>query len=472
MIAPLGRTLVLAALCSPALSLRAAFAQSSQPAAGGAAPAAPASAPAVDFPFDGEVTADDVYVRCGPGSNYYPTTKVHAGDRLNVLGEQFGWLKIAPPAGSFSFVDMSLVEKTGADTGRVKGENVRVRAGSTLVTQRREVQTILPKDAVVSIIGEGDGFYKILPPPNACLWISGQYVRRFSGKPIARKTPRPSDAKPTQLAQTPTATPATTMPPATTGSATLPNLPTANTSAGTSGSAVGSVTQTASTAPASGGPKVTLITETDAALSRIAGLMDGSPLYGPRVVEAHRQLREVLQQPETDLARLEVLLQEFEAIAQQSDEPVAQAVARTQADQVRSKVDLLKFRRKIEDEQREVDAFRQKMGQDRLGIRTLYPPGQPRDYDVKGELRVSQVFGAGERKYRLVDPSATPVRTLAYVIVPEHMDENIAGMIGQYVGVRAASRSYDSGARVSVVLAESVEPLSATASAAASAPSP
>ena len=85
---------------------RTTFAQTSQPAS----------------PYGADVTADDVYVRSGPGSNYYPTTKLHAGDRVLVVGEQFGWLKIAPPPGSFSYVDMTLVEKTGASGAKDMGK--------------------------------------------------------------------------------------------------------------------------------------------------------------------------------------------------------------------------------------------------------------------------------------------------------------------------------------------------------------
>jgi len=406
------------------------------------------------------VTADDVYVRSGPGSNYYPTTKLHAADRIMVQGEQYGWLKITPPAGSFSFVDMTLVERVG-DKGRVSADNVRVRAGSTLVTQKREVQLMLPKGTEVSILGEADGLYKILPPANACLWISGQYVRPFTGTALVRKKPRPTEAAPAPaVAARPPAM--TTPPPAVTPAVTAPETPSGSAAApgGSAGSTGGTTTlstEVTSSMPADGGPRVSVLPENEAATARITSLMSGSPIYGPRVIEADKQLREALTQPEVNGEKLKVLLQEFEAISQQTEEPVAQAVAQARAGQVRARVDLLDYRTRVEAEHRELDAYRQQMGQDRANIRTVYPPGQPRGYDFKGILRVSQVFDAGVRRYRLVDPANQ--RTLAYVDVPPQMDENIAGMIGQYVGVRAVARTYDSGARVSVVVAEAIDPL-------------
>jgi uncharacterized protein YgiM (DUF1202 family) len=84
------------------------------------------------FPWEGEVSATNVFVRSGAGSNWYPTTKLNSGDRVLVLGEKFGWYQIAPPQGSFSYVDMSAVDrKAGAKTGTIKQDKVYVRAGST-----------------------------------------------------------------------------------------------------------------------------------------------------------------------------------------------------------------------------------------------------------------------------------------------------------------------------------------------------
>ncbi|MEE8170229.1 MAG: SH3 domain-containing protein, partial [Phycisphaerae bacterium] len=150
--------------------------------------------------YDGEVTGDDVYVRSGPGSNYYPTTKLHTGDRVRVVGEQFGWLRITPPPGSFSYVDMALITKGDGREGVVDGDHVSVRAGSSLNNYKRGVQTRLNKGAAVSIIGEAEGFYKILPPPTAHLWMSAQYVRRID----ASKPPTAATDAPTPIAAAPT----------------------------------------------------------------------------------------------------------------------------------------------------------------------------------------------------------------------------------------------------------------------------
>lgn len=130
-----------------------------------------------NFPWEGEVTGTSVYIRSGAGGNYYPTTKVGPGTRLLVVGEKFGWYEIVPPVGSFSYIDQSLVEKAeDGKSGIVSQENVYVRAGSDLERRKTSTQMMLAKGASISILGEADGFLKIVPPRGAHLFISAQYV--------------------------------------------------------------------------------------------------------------------------------------------------------------------------------------------------------------------------------------------------------------------------------------------------------
>src|ERR1051325_10705414 len=130
------------------------------------------------YPWEGEVTGSNVFVRSGAGNNWYPTAKLSHGDRVLVMGEKFGWYQIAPPAGSFSYIDSSMVDrKAGARTGAVKQDKTYVRAGSKLESRKNSMQVVLSKGATVEIIGEADGFYQIKPPNGATLFISKQFVK-------------------------------------------------------------------------------------------------------------------------------------------------------------------------------------------------------------------------------------------------------------------------------------------------------
>src|SRR5690242_13727534 len=64
-----------------------------------------------------KINANAVYIRSGPGDNYYPTMKLDTGAEITVVGEKFDWLKIAPPEGSFSYVAKAYVDKNADGSG-------------------------------------------------------------------------------------------------------------------------------------------------------------------------------------------------------------------------------------------------------------------------------------------------------------------------------------------------------------------
>ena len=143
-----------------------------------------AKAEAVPFPYVGELTGADVYIRSGPGTVYYYWAKLSSPARVIVAGEKHGWLKILPPAGSFSWISKNFVEldTDNPGIGIVTGDSVRVWAGSDYVEPMRShsLQAKLNKGDQVKLagkeVGKGD-YYKIVPPPGAHLWVSGQYVK-------------------------------------------------------------------------------------------------------------------------------------------------------------------------------------------------------------------------------------------------------------------------------------------------------
>ncbi len=60
------------------------------------------AAPGQTFPYKAYVIANDVYVRSGPGDNYYPTDKLKTGDPVEVYRQDpGGWLAIRPAGAVF-----------------------------------------------------------------------------------------------------------------------------------------------------------------------------------------------------------------------------------------------------------------------------------------------------------------------------------------------------------------------------------
>lgn len=140
------------------------------------------------FPYVAYVTADDVYVRSGPGQNYYPTEKLPAGAEVEVYRhDPGGWYAIRPPEGSFSWVSTRYLSAGDANLAIVNGENVAARVGSQFSDIKDIIQVRLDKAEVVEVLGtelDESGarrWYKIAPPSGEFRWVSGRYVDR---KPV------------------------------------------------------------------------------------------------------------------------------------------------------------------------------------------------------------------------------------------------------------------------------------------------
>lgn len=133
------------------------------------------------FPYAAEITGDNVYVRSGPGDNYYSSGKTNKGDKVKVVSRQFSWSCIIPPPGSFSWIYVPYVsiDPDNPGTGIVTGDNVRVYAGSDLVKPiHSTLQLKLDRGEKVKLLGEQkDNYYKIAPPSGAYLWVSTNFTR-------------------------------------------------------------------------------------------------------------------------------------------------------------------------------------------------------------------------------------------------------------------------------------------------------
>ena len=179
--------------------------------------AAPEEIETPPFPYDAVITSDDVYIRSGPGTNFYHCGKFKKGDRVKVVAKQFSWSRIVPPAGSFSWISMQYVKIDAANpaAGTVTGDNVRVYAGSDFVKPlySTTLQDKLSTGAKVKLLGEQlDEYYKIAPPPGAYLWVSTNFTK--PAPPAAEPTPAaaPAAVKPTRAAKEPNETVASVPP--------------------------------------------------------------------------------------------------------------------------------------------------------------------------------------------------------------------------------------------------------------------
>ncbi len=135
-----------------------------------------------DFPLVAELTGNNVYIRSGPGTAWYFTGKISQPERVTAVGKKYGWTKIVPPKGSFSWISKAYVTPDPAETGYgiVTGDGVKVYAGSPNVQPQdsSSLQTKMYKGDRVKLTGEEkNDYYKIEPPKDAYLWVSSQYLK-------------------------------------------------------------------------------------------------------------------------------------------------------------------------------------------------------------------------------------------------------------------------------------------------------
>ena len=151
----------------------------------GLIPALAAAEP--NFPYKAAVTTDEVYVRSGPGENYYPTDKLKAGDEVEVYRhDPGGWYAIRPPKGSFSWVSGKHLQIDKDNLGTVTEDRVASRVGSRFSDVRDVVQVRLHRGEVVDVLDarrtgpasamQSNTWYKIAPPAGEFRWISGRYL--------------------------------------------------------------------------------------------------------------------------------------------------------------------------------------------------------------------------------------------------------------------------------------------------------
>ncbi len=366
------------------------------------APAEPPAEPAQQPDYLAEVTGNDVYVRAGASSNYYPVSKLNAGNRITVVGQEGEWLAIEPPDGCYSLISETYVDTGDGAEGVVNGNNVRVYAGSLLTAKMYAIQLKLSRGAEVSILGrEENGYYRIIPPAGAKLWMHSTYVERVPAALLELEAasqgelPAENDIAAEQPVDAPT------------------------------GAAV----------PLTGEPEVPSPAEVEAQIAD----------YRQQIKEIDAELKAELAKP---LFRRELapILERFAPLVEQETDAFARAYARTRSTQIADMIEIIGAVQQVRNLGDQVKSARQEAMTARANIRPTALTIKE-GFDAEGELRFSAVYDspAGPQRYRLVDPAVSPVRTLGYVEIPRDTEFDVEAFVGRRVAVRAREVKYQTG---------------------------
>jgi len=167
------------------------------------------SAPEPAFPYTAYVEFEDVFVRSGPGEDFYPTDRLARGLMVDVYKiEGDGWCAVRPPEGSFCWVaELQLRPTEKANVSEVADDNTAAWVGSKIRSvKEHRWQVKLKRGEFVEIldrkeVAPGERWCKIAPPAGDFRWIYRQFLSR---KPIEQSA-EPTTAPPTIAAENPAA---------------------------------------------------------------------------------------------------------------------------------------------------------------------------------------------------------------------------------------------------------------------------
>lgn len=381
---------------------------------------------------EGVVTGRDVYVRSGPSLNHYEVCKLQASDKVSVVAMDGDWYEILPPEGTFSLIAGEYVDAKDKQ-GIVNGNNVRVRAGSLLNSNKYTIQTMLTKGAEVTILGSNpDGFLKITPPTGATVWINKQFVKT--------NTSIPGDSAPSVAGSVNTIPQDSAM--AEDGGKAEPAAIPAITEA----VRVADVARTTTKELEVTRPSV----ERPAPKPPTKEIVEIAPVALPETLnnESRRVLlaldeaaRAELVKPVSDRA-WEPLIAQYQEVADNAGDEVSRVYANhrlVQLVDLKSVTETIRGLKTLDDKSIDI---RQQGLSERNQIHPPFVPAGPTGIDAEGELKVSVVYPVGTfpRRYRLLDHKSPTAKTIGYVEIPPDSSIDVSVYLNRHVGVRASDK--------------------------------
>jgi hypothetical protein len=294
-----------------------------------------------------------------------------------------------------------LISETYVDSGDgvhgvVNGDNVFVRVGSQLEpTKKYARQMKLSRGAEIEILERrDDGYYRIVPPEGAKLWMHNDYLKRVPDELLALES-ETRDA---------------------------PDIETGTEVEGEQEVTAEAVTPGAAARPAPLTP--------DEQKARMAA-------HRKQLDEIDADLQSELEKPVLQ-RQLQPILDRFRTLADQQEDEFSRLYAETRVAQIEDMIEMIEAVRRVRQLGDEVKLARQDALTARANIRPKSLTIQE-GFDAEGELRVSVVYDsqAGPKRYRLVDPSASPIRTIGYVEIPPDSNIDVTQYLGRRVGIRA-----------------------------------
>ncbi len=152
-------------------------------------------------PLKAMVVQDRVEMRAGAGRTFYCVGHLSRGAQVSVDEVVFGWYKIVPPAGTYSYVPKRALRLQGdGQVGQVIDKRIAVMSGALkgpTESYRRQID-LLDGDTV-RILGEEGDYYRIAPPPGAFVFLPPDSLRPLTETEAAKGARAVLDALPASV---------------------------------------------------------------------------------------------------------------------------------------------------------------------------------------------------------------------------------------------------------------------------------
>ena len=387
------------------------------------------------------VIHDKTPIRAGAGRSFYIVGELPLGTEVIVEEVVFGWHKIQPPPGTYSYISRAFVDAYGdGQTGRINTNRAAVRTASINgpgESYRRQIDLL--KNDTVQIVAEEGSFYKIIPPDGAYVFLPPGTIRSAAlgadTVPSAVERSRPQQPV---SAETPANASQDNF--STNKNSVIPS-PTASNPSG------------ALPDELAAGAGATVSNETPAQKS-IEAKRAARPASAP-LKEAEQRLQEIQgmaleDQPLVDL---------FNTYQRLATEPNLESEDRQI---ITVRIAELRHRIEVADALRQIAAARENIRTDLIqevlnDERLTSPPPQ---YDARGRLQASGVYNGNTlpQLFRVVEPASN--RIITYIRLQSEVDPS--AYVGKYVGV-AGQTVFDPVLKLRLIEVEHLDVIELTA---------
>lgn len=415
---------------------------------------APASALGQDQ-FVGIVTENGAELRAGAGQKFYTVGDMKAGSLVQVHEVIFGWHKVVPPQGSFSYIVKAHVDVQGdASKGRISVERASIKAAGPGLAPEAcwRTQVRLSKGDAVRILNEQDDHYRIAPPTGAYVFLSPRSVRRatlaeieaggFAQTPTPEPTPEPTPAPKPEPTPTPAPKPEPKPEPSPPTPAPTPTP--------------APQPEPAPTPEPEPAPQPTPIpapdrntqdqTNDESEPAEVPGIPMPEAIHPQlRALESRMKAAERLALHKQPLAQLLADYQAIKSVDGQA--PLDEQIISARLMQLKRNQELAAMIERINTLEHEVATRPEPAHLNKA---------RPQDYIAIGRLSASSVYNGDTlpRLYRVVEPSSQ--RTVAYIVPGEAVDATRT--LGKLVGVAGEMR-YDPALKLNIIQVEQIDVL-------------